>query len=432
MVESRARTRHGNARLRRPRHAGARLSDVHGPVLPVGGFRLGLTHGAADRCGLAPALVRRFDRRRIVLQQGGRAAGPRSPACCSRRACPPSFICGMVGLMTGLTGGRWSMSTSETEKIVGLLIGRENTFPGPFIETVNRKGASQGVRADMASLGGAREIEPQRYAVIVDRISHEVPYYRAHLKSAAVQGTVVVNDPFWWEADEKFFECTLARELGVAVPKTVVLPNKSYIPDISDQSLRNLQYPLDWDSLIEYTGLPAILKPNTGGGWKDVYRVDSKEELIWAYDQSGGLSPGYRPKTMILQEFIKWEDYIRCIAIGRKDVLPIRYDPTAPFHERYVTSRPVEGDLRTRAILNAIRPTDALGYDMDTVEFAVRDGELYAIDWLNPAPDFDSFSIKEANFAWVLEKMSDLVIAYATGQGEPPWKGEHRWWRHVR
>jgi hypothetical protein len=319
-----------------------------------------------------------------------------------------------------------------SDKVVGLLIGRENTFPGPFIETVNRKGAALGVRAEMAVLGGAREIEPQRYKVIVDRISHEVPYYRAHLKSAVLQGTVVVNDPFWWEADEKFFECTLARELGVSVPRTVVLPNKAYIPDISDLSLRNLQYPLDWDSLIAYTGLPAILKPNTGGGWKDVYRVDTKEELIWAYDQSGGLSPGYRPKTMILQEFIKWEDYIRCIAIGRKDVLPIRYDPTAPFHERYVISRPVEGDLRTRAILNAIRLTDALGYDMDTVEFAVRDGELYAIDWLNPAPDFDSFSIKEANFDWVLEKMSDLVIAYATGQAEPPWKGEHRWWRHVR
>ena len=162
------------------------------------------------------------------------------------------------------------------EKVVGILVGRENTFPGPFIEAVNTKGAARGVRAEMAVLGGARELEPQRYSVLVDRISHEVPYYRAHLKSAALQGTAVVNDPFWWEADEKFFECTLARELGVAVPKTVVLPNKSYIPDISDQSLRNLAYPLDWDGILEYVGLPAILKPNTGGGWKDVYRVDNK------------------------------------------------------------------------------------------------------------------------------------------------------------
>src|SRR5919106_4221379 len=150
-----------------------------------------------------------------------------------------------------------------TDKVVGLLIGRENTFPGPFIEAVNHKGASHGVRAEMAVMGGAREIESQRYGVIVDRISHEVPYYRAHLKSAALMGTAVVNDPFWWNADEKFFECTLARKIGVAVPKTVVLPNKEYEPGIDpNRSLRNMQYPVDWEAVVSYIGLPAVLKPN--------------------------------------------------------------------------------------------------------------------------------------------------------------------------
>ena len=317
-------------------------------------------------------------------------------------------------------------------KVVGLLVGRENTFPQPFIDTVNRKGDPKGVRAEMATFGGARELEEPKYSVVVDRISHEVPYYRAHLKSMALMGTVVVNDPFWWEADEKFFECTLARKLGVAVPKTVILPNKSYIPDINEGSLRNLQYPLDWKGIVEYTGLPAIMKPNTGGGWKDVYKVDTMEQLLWAYDQTGTATFGQRPKTMILQEFIHWDDYIRCICIGRKHINPIRYDPTAPFHERYVVDKPVEGKVRERAIHDAIALTDALGYDMDTVEFAVREGVLYAIDFLNPAPDFDSFSIKGENFDWVLDKMSDLVIDYATGAAEPPWRKDHRWSRHIR
>src|SRR6185436_10325638 len=187
-------------------------------------------------------------------------------------------------------------------KTVGMLVGRENTFPPAFIETVNKKGAPHGVNAAMAVLGGAQELEQPKYAVIVDRISHEVPYYRAHLKSAVLMGTVVINDPFWWEADEKFFECTLARKLGVAVPKTVVIPNKQYIPDIDQQrSLRNLQFPLDWEAIVNYTGLPAVLKPNTGGGWKDVFIVNTIEELITAYDQTG-------LKTMILQEFIAWDD----------------------------------------------------------------------------------------------------------------------------
>ncbi|HLQ62724.1 MAG TPA: hypothetical protein VK131_12765 [Candidatus Acidoferrales bacterium] len=315
---------------------------------------------------------------------------------------------------------------SSQPRRIGLLIGRENTFPGPFIDAVNRKGQADGISAELAVLGGTSELEEPYYAVLIDRISHEVPYYRAHLKQAALMGSVVINDPFWWQADEKFFECTLARKLGVAVPKTVVLPNKQYIPDIDpSQSLRNLQYPLDWEQIAAYTGMPAVLKPNTGGGWKDVFVVQTVEELITAYDQSG-------LKTMILQEFIDWDDYLRCICIGRENVYPLRYNPRAEFGERYVISRPPEGRLREQAVADARKLVEALGYDMDTVEFAVRGGTLYAIDFLNPAPDFDSFSIKEDNFNWVLEKMSDLVIAYATGATLPPWRGEHRWWKHVR
>ena len=310
-------------------------------------------------------------------------------------------------------------------KVVGLLVGIENTFPLPFIEVVNEKGAKDDIRAEMCSLGGAGELEePPRYAVIVDRISHEVPFYRAYLKSAALLGTAVINDPFWWEADEKFFECTLARKLGVAVPKTVVLPNKEYIPYIDpSRSLRNLAYPLDWEGIVRYTGLPAVLKPNTGGGWRDVYVVGSTEELIHAYDQTG-------QKTMILQEFIDWHDYVRCIVVG-DEVLPFRYDPRRPFFDRYVTDRPPEGELREQAITQARTLTQALGYDMDTVEFAVRDGVLYAIDFLNPAPDFDNFSIKDEGFDWVLHHMSELVLRYAKGEASPPWRGAQRWWRYV-
>ena len=313
-----------------------------------------------------------------------------------------------------------------SERVVGLMVGRENTFPGPFLEAVNARGYAHGVRAELAVLGGTQEYEDPKYAVIVDRISHEVPYFRAHLKSAALMGTVVVNDPFWWEADEKFFECTLARKIGVAVPKTVVLPNKEYIPDIDPTvSLRNLQYPLDWDAIVSYTGLPAVLKPNTGGGWKDVHIVNTVEELWRAYDTSG-------QKTMILQEFIDWEDYVRCICIGREHILPIRYDPRRPFHERYRIDEPLEQDLHDRSVQDCRTLVDALGYDMDTVEFAVRDGVLYAIDFLNPAPDFDDFSIKEKNFGWVIDRMTDLVLDYALGKAEPPWRGEQRWWRFVK
>src|SRR5438445_6339201 len=183
-------------------------------------------------------------------------------------------------------------------KIIGLLIGRENTLPSPFLDIVNKKGAADGITAELAVLGGTSELAEQYHTVLVDRISHEVPYYRAHLKSAVLMGTTVINDPFWWEADEKFFECTLARKLGVAVPKTIVLPNKQYIPDIDQQrSLHNLHFPLDWAALVNYTRLPSVVTPQTGGGWKDVFIINSIEELISASDQTG-------LKTRVLKDLI--------------------------------------------------------------------------------------------------------------------------------
>ncbi len=308
---------------------------------------------------------------------------------------------------------------------VGLLVGVENTFPGPFLELVNERGRPYQVTAEMARLGGTREVEdPPRYQVIVDRTSHEVPFYRGYLKSAALQGTLVINDPFWWDADEKFFECTLARKLGVTVPKTVVLPNKEYIPYVEpERSLRNLEFPQDWEGIVAYTGLPAVLKPNTGGGWRDVYMVDSLDDLLRAYDRTG-------TRTMILQERIEWHDYLRCIVIG-DDVRVFRYDPRRPFMERYVTDDPPSSAPRDLAATQARTLTEAPGYDIDTVEFAVRDGVLYAIDFLKPAPDFDSFSIKDDGFRWVLDRMCDLVLRYARGEADPPWRGAHRWWRFV-
>src|SRR5437763_7931711 len=124
---------------------------------------------------------------------------------------------------------------------VGLFVGREWSFPPAFIEEVNRR--NEGVVAEFVKIGSTRMDEPCPYAVIIDRISHEVPYYRLYLKYAVLQGVTVINNPFMWTSDDKFFEAALATKLGVASPKTVVLPNKEYVPGIVlDERLINLIY----------------------------------------------------------------------------------------------------------------------------------------------------------------------------------------------
>ena len=52
----------------------------------------------------------------------------------------------------------------------------------------------------------------------------------------------------------------------------------------------------------------------------------------------------------------------------------------------------------------------ALGYEMNTIEFAIQDDVPYAIDFLNPAPDFERDRITEFYFAMVVDKMARLVI----------------------
>ena len=304
------------------------------------------------------------------------------------------------------------MSTEPLK--IGLMVGREWSFPPAFIEEVN--GRNAGVVAEHVRIGAPRMNDPACYRVVVDRISHEVPMYRTWLKQAALQGSIVVNNPFMWTADDKFFGAALAESLGVASPRTVVLPNKSYIPGIKhDESLRNLEFPLDWQDIVEHVGLPCVLKDAHGGGWRDVYICRTIDELIRNYDQSGLL-------TMIVQEFIHWDQFVRCLCLGQENVLPMKYDPR---ERKYIVDHGhLSPELGARIVGDAQKLCRALGYDMNSLEFAVRDGVPYAIDFMNPAPDMDIYSLTPDYFRWAVQGMADMTIRLAK---EPAAPVERRW-----
>jgi hypothetical protein len=304
---------------------------------------------------------------------------------------------------------------SQMTSKVGLLVGREWSFPPAFLDEVNNR--RDGVTAEYVKLGGTGMNEPVPYAVLLDRISHEVPYYRSYLKHAVLLGVTVVNNPFMWTADDKFIEATLATRLGVAHPRTVVLPNKDYVPGIvHNESLRNLIYPLNWDGIIDYVGMPCVLKDAHGGGWKNVTVCRSPAELIYHYNQSGLL-------TMIVQEYVEWDQYIRCLCLGQEEVLPIKYDPR---ERRYhVEDNYLAPELERRIVEDSLKLVRALGYDMNSVEWAVRDGVPYAIDFMNPAPDLDVNSLTPDYFEWAVKHMADLAIRLA--KSPRPQRREMRW-----
>ena len=294
-------------------------------------------------------------------------------------------------------------------KKIGIIFGMENTFPGAFVEKVNSMG-HRDVHAEFVKIGGIRMAVPSGYRVIVDRISHDIPFYRAYLKNAALSGTIVINNPFWWSADDKFFNYALAEKLGVAVPPTVILPHKQHPVGTTDQSMRNLIYPMNWDEVFQYVGFPAFLKPFNGGGWRDVYHVHTPEDFFHAYDQT-------RDLCMTLQRAVKFQEYFRCYVVGQEKVHIMQYDPRRPHHERYVKDGPKISDkLLERVERDALTLCRALGYDLNTVEFACEDGVPYAIDFMNPAPDADVNSVGQENFAWIVNAVAELAVKKALSE----------------
>jgi glutathione synthase/RimK-type ligase-like ATP-grasp enzyme len=294
-------------------------------------------------------------------------------------------------------------------KRIGILFGQENTFPQAFIDRVNRKAVESGedFAAEAVLINKVVQGELNRYDVIIDRISQDVPFYRAFLKNAAVSGAAVINNPFWWSADEKFFNNALMTKVGVPVPKTVLLPSNQLPPDTSDNSFRNLAYPLDWEGIFEYIGFPAYFKPHSGGGWKSVYKVTDMDEFFKAYNETAQL-------VMMLQEEIKFEEYYRCYCIDRQDVWVMPYEPRNPHHERYIRDgKPIEPAKHKMLVDTVLKINRALGYDFNTVELALRDGVPYAIDFCNPSPDADLRSIGEANFEWIVEAAANMAIRRA-------------------
>jgi hypothetical protein len=291
---------------------------------------------------------------------------------------------------------------TERTKRIALLFGMEDTFPWALIDAINERGRG-GIEAGPVEISYLKDDGVFHYDLVLDRISHEVPFYRTWLKCAMASGVRVVNNPVWWSADDKFFDNLVAKAANVAVPRTVLLPHKHHPPNTEAKSFRNMRH-VDWDEVFSYLGWPVFMKPAYGGGWKDVYKCDNREEFFAAYDQT-------RDLTMMAQEAIEFEAYYRCYVLGRNRVRIMAYDPKQPFHDRYVKNPPpMDPQFQARLERDCIALCEALGYDMNTVEFAVRGGVPFAIDFMNCAPDADLHSVGRENFDWVVSNMADALI----------------------
>lgn len=289
--------------------------------------------------------------------------------------------------------------TQNKKQIVGLIVGREQDWPDSFIAELAARDA--GATAEFVKLGGTYLDDACLYPVIFDRMSHEIPYYRTYVKYAALNGSYIINNPFVWSADNRFFGTTIANRLGLKSPRTIVLPNKETLAETIPDSFRNLEYPMNWEGITEYIGVPAIFKEIRSGGRRLSFRVHNVDELIQRYDESG-------TSTMILQELIQGGEHIHCLVIGEESALVLQY---LPEQNRYLPDVELSEATKAQIIDSALALTKAYGYEINLIEFNHQDGELIVINSTNPSPIIDRKLFGEDHFSWIVNATVDLALA---------------------
>lgn len=301
-------------------------------------------------------------------------------------------------------------------KRIGILCGSESALPTAFVDRINGKAVGE-VHAEAVRIGGLRLRQPGGHAVLLDRVSVAYPFYRSYLKTAVLDGTIVINNPFWCSADDPLFALSLAARLGLSVPRTVLLPPKELPPGLGTESLRNLRYPLDWEEICEEVGFPAILRLP---GFSGLPPIGSLDELFRQYDTVGS-------QPVLLQQSIEYEHYVRCFCLGKANVIPVKYDP--PTDRYHVDHEHLTADLGARVVRDAQMLSAALGYDVSTVDFAISKGAPILAGVPDPYPRLDPDVITPFYFEQIVELTADMAIDYAL-HGKPSSR-ELRWDRFL-
>ena len=251
--------------------------------------------------------------------------------------------------------------------------------------------------------------QPVRYDLVIDRLTHWYHTSREWIKKAVVLNDLYVfNNPWSLQANEKHTTYCAMLRLGLPIPKTWMVPPKSYAKtaDLAPTLERYAQL-FDLGHLGREVGYPLFMKPYDGGGWKGVTKIDDEAALKKAYDASG-------TDVMHLQAgVIPYERFVRCIGLGPQTRV-VNYDPAAPLHDRYTLERNFLTAADQRALEDITLTINTFfGWDFNSCEALLKRHEWYPIDFANACPDSQVTSL-HYHFPWLVKANLRWSIFCAT------------------
>jgi hypothetical protein len=296
---------------------------------------------------------------------------------------------------------------ATVKRLIGLSLGADVDWPICYEEILKKLDLKIPHNGDTIELATERvTIEPYdlqqpcKYTVVMDRLTHWYHTSREWIKKAIILDDLyVLNNPWAIQAMEKQTTYCAMMRLGLPVPKTWMVPPKSYQGhDDLDTTLKRYARLFDLSQVGEQLGFPMFMKPYDGGAWKGVSKIDNAQELRAAYEQSG-------TNLMHLQRAVdEFDLFVRTIGIGPQ-VRIVKYDAAAPLHDRYRVDTNFVSAAEAKHLINQGLTINAFfGWDFNSCESLRKDGVFYPIDFANACPDSQVTSL-HYHFPWLVKAL---------------------------
>jgi hypothetical protein len=296
--------------------------------------------------------------------------------------------------------------------LIGMLLGVEEDWPAAFEALLGR--ADIAVRAGGETHRFSTErvtIEPfdlrmkPRHSLVIDRLGWWYPMPREWLKKVVLMDHIhLLNNPFTFQAMEKHAAYCAMIRLGLKVPETWMLPNKTPPdnPRFAGTAQRYVRY-FDLEAVARAVGMPLYMKPFDGGAWVGVSRIENAEALSRAYDES-------EQRLMHLQASVDgYDSFARSLGIGAESIV-LNFHPEKPMHERYTVDHSFLTPRAGDEVLTILRTVNAFfRWELNTCETLIRGDDVYPIDYANATPDLALTSL-HYYFPWAIRSLLKWVV----------------------
>jgi hypothetical protein len=306
----------------------------------------------------------------------------------------------------------------RSEHLIGLLLGAEEDWPQAFEALVRRLGpvADQTGKThefvtERLTIEPFDLNDPVRTDLVIDRLAYWYYHPREWLKKAALMnGTYLLNSPFTFQSMEKHSAYCAMLRLGLKIPRTVLVPYKNPVDNVRwAYTAAKYNKPFDLDAIADDLGYPMYMKPFDGGGWRGVSRINTRDDLHRAYDESGEM-------LMHLQSTVEYDVFARALSIG-PETMVMDFRPDEPMHNRYAVSHDFLSPSAGHQAVAISRIVNAFfGWEFNSCEMLVKGDAVHPIDYANACPDVAVTSL-HYYFPWAISALVKWsAYSLATGR----------------